>query len=187
MTDSAYMGSESTYSECETFTDEDTSTLVHPELQAEGDADSAGGSAVPSECLDALEDPGHGALLLLPGRSVPWLLLLGHRGDMSCGCSGFVEGLVSECCGVLVGPGEKADPPAWPEVPLRARAHCPACLPATTNHLGRRHSCRQQTTLVVCTAQCRERLDPGFLAEVLRNQGRAPCSGLISQQDLRTC
>ncbi|KAI5762067.1 RAB11FIP3 [Gulo gulo luscus] len=69
VTDSAYMGSESTYSECETFTDEDTSTLVHPELQAEGDADSAGGSAVPSECLDAMEDPSHGALLLLPGRS----------------------------------------------------------------------------------------------------------------------
>ncbi|XP_042524573.1 rab11 family-interacting protein 3 isoform X6 [Dipodomys spectabilis] len=69
VTDSAYMGSESTYSECETFTDEDTSTLVHPELQPEGDADSAGGSAVPSECLDTTEEPGHGALLLLPGRS----------------------------------------------------------------------------------------------------------------------
>ncbi|XP_064448296.1 rab11 family-interacting protein 3 isoform X4 [Mirounga angustirostris] len=67
VTDSAYMGSESTYSECETFTDEDTSTLVHPELQTEGDVDSAGGSAVPSECLDAMEDPGQGALLLLPG------------------------------------------------------------------------------------------------------------------------
>ncbi|XP_042524570.1 rab11 family-interacting protein 3 isoform X3 [Dipodomys spectabilis] len=67
VTDSAYMGSESTYSECETFTDEDTSTLVHPELQPEGDADSAGGSAVPSECLDTTEEPGHGALLLLPG------------------------------------------------------------------------------------------------------------------------
>ncbi|XP_073884524.1 rab11 family-interacting protein 3 isoform X1 [Macaca fascicularis] len=65
------MGSESTYSECETFTDEDTSTLVHPELQPEGDADSAGGSAVPSECLDAMEEPDHGALLLLPGRSHP--------------------------------------------------------------------------------------------------------------------
>lgn len=59
MTDSAYMGSESTYSECETFTDEDTSTLVHPELQP--------------ECLDTMEDPGHGALLLLPGRSVGWV------------------------------------------------------------------------------------------------------------------
>lgn len=70
MTDSAYMGSESTYSECETFTDEDTSTLVHPELHPEGDADSTGGSAVASECLDSMEDPGHGALLLLPGRSV---------------------------------------------------------------------------------------------------------------------
>ncbi|XP_058426468.1 rab11 family-interacting protein 3 isoform X1 [Diceros bicornis minor] len=69
VTDSAYMGSESTYSECETFTDEDTSTLVHPELQPEGDTDSAGGSAVPSECLDAMEEPGHGALLLFPGRS----------------------------------------------------------------------------------------------------------------------
>ncbi|XP_027796545.1 rab11 family-interacting protein 3 isoform X2 [Marmota flaviventris] len=68
VTDSAYMGSESTYSECETFTDEDTSTLVHPELQPEGDADSAGGSAVPSECLDAMEETDHGALLLLPGR-----------------------------------------------------------------------------------------------------------------------
>ncbi|XP_008854324.1 rab11 family-interacting protein 3 isoform X3 [Nannospalax galili] len=71
VTDSAYMGSESTYSECETFTDEDTSTLVHPELQPEGDADSAGGSAVPSECLDTVEEPDHGALLLLPGRSHP--------------------------------------------------------------------------------------------------------------------
>ncbi|XP_077880914.1 rab11 family-interacting protein 3 isoform X4 [Ictidomys tridecemlineatus] len=71
VTDSAYMGSESTYSECETFTDEDTSTLVHPELQPEGDADSAGGSAVPSECLDAMEETDHGALLLLPGRLRP--------------------------------------------------------------------------------------------------------------------
>ncbi|XP_063082271.1 rab11 family-interacting protein 3 isoform X3 [Cavia porcellus] len=67
VTDSAYMGSESTYSECETFTDEDTSTLVHPELHPEGDADSAGGSAVPSECLDTMEEPDQGALLLLPG------------------------------------------------------------------------------------------------------------------------
>lgn len=71
VTDSAYMGSESTYSECETFTDEDTSTLVHPELHPEGDADSAGGSAVPSECLDTMEEPDHGALLLLPGRTRP--------------------------------------------------------------------------------------------------------------------
>uniref|UniRef100_A0A8C6FI41 Rab11 family-interacting protein 3 n=1 Tax=Moschus moschiferus TaxID=68415 RepID=A0A8C6FI41_MOSMO len=52
VTDSAYMGSESTYSECETFTDEDTGTLVPP------------------ECLDAAEEPGHGVLLLLPGRSL---------------------------------------------------------------------------------------------------------------------
>lgn len=78
VTDSAYMGSESTYSECETFTDEDTGTLVHPELQPAGDADSAGGSAAPSECLDTTEETGHGALLLLPGRYVPrWGLPVG--------------------------------------------------------------------------------------------------------------
>lgn len=109
MTDSAYMGSESTYSECETFTDEDTSTLVHPELQAEGDADSAGGSAVPSECLDAMEEPGHGALLLLPGRSVPCpctaqALVARHQPS---GCARradwFVDGLVSESYAVIVG------------------------------------------------------------------------------------
>lgn len=94
------MGSESTYSECETFTDEDTSTLVHPELQPEGDADSAGGSAVPSECLDAMEEPDHGALLLLPGRSVPrrgppgealgcgtlWRCLMGRLGSWRSAC-----------------------------------------------------------------------------------------------------
>ena len=54
------MGSESTYSECETFTDEDTGTLVPP------------------ECLDAAEEPGHGALLLLPGRCVPTACLAGR-------------------------------------------------------------------------------------------------------------
>lgn len=54
------MGSESTYSECETFTDEDTGTLVPP------------------ECLDATEEPGHGALLLLPGRSVPIYMARGR-------------------------------------------------------------------------------------------------------------
>lgn len=87
------MGSESTYSECETFTDEDTSTLVHPELQPEGDTDSAGGSAVPSECLDAMEEPGHGALLLLPGRSVLCLCSLGHRATALMGEAGPWRGL----------------------------------------------------------------------------------------------
>ncbi|XP_041085694.1 rab11 family-interacting protein 3-like isoform X2 [Polyodon spathula] len=41
VTDSAYLGSESTYSECETFTDEDTSTLVHQEMHEEVETDSA--------------------------------------------------------------------------------------------------------------------------------------------------
>ncbi|KAJ8399832.1 hypothetical protein AAFF_G00405620 [Aldrovandia affinis] len=41
VTDSAYLGSESTYSECETFTDEDTGVLVHPELHEEVETDSA--------------------------------------------------------------------------------------------------------------------------------------------------
>ncbi|XP_035260605.1 rab11 family-interacting protein 3 isoform X2 [Anguilla anguilla] len=41
VTDSAYLGSESTYSECETFTDEDSGALVHPELHEEVETDSA--------------------------------------------------------------------------------------------------------------------------------------------------
>ncbi|XP_077594499.1 rab11 family-interacting protein 3-like [Stigmatopora nigra] len=40
VTDSAYLGSESTYSECETFTDEDTGALVPPEMHEDVDADS---------------------------------------------------------------------------------------------------------------------------------------------------
>lgn len=40
MTDSAYLGSESTYSECETFTDEDTGALVPPEMHEDVDTDS---------------------------------------------------------------------------------------------------------------------------------------------------
>ncbi|XP_039205854.1 rab11 family-interacting protein 3 isoform X5 [Crotalus tigris] len=55
VTDSAYMGSESTYSECETFTDEDTSTLVHPEMHDEVETDSAVDSTVHSEFMESEE------------------------------------------------------------------------------------------------------------------------------------
>ncbi|XP_054246973.1 rab11 family-interacting protein 3 isoform X2 [Indicator indicator] len=54
------MGSESTYSECETFTDEDSSTLVQQELQDEAETDSAIDSAVPSELTDPIEEPEQG-------------------------------------------------------------------------------------------------------------------------------
>uniref|UniRef100_A0A4W4E4S1 Rab11 family-interacting protein 3 n=1 Tax=Electrophorus electricus TaxID=8005 RepID=A0A4W4E4S1_ELEEL len=40
LSDSAYLGSESAYSECETFTDEDTGALVHPELHEDVETDS---------------------------------------------------------------------------------------------------------------------------------------------------
>uniref|UniRef100_A0A8C9NGK2 RAB11 family interacting protein 3 n=1 Tax=Serinus canaria TaxID=9135 RepID=A0A8C9NGK2_SERCA len=60
VTDSAYMGSESTYSECETFTDEDTSTLVQHEMHDEVETDSAIDSAVHSEFTDPIEEPEHG-------------------------------------------------------------------------------------------------------------------------------
>ncbi|XP_072312783.1 rab11 family-interacting protein 3 isoform X2 [Eucyclogobius newberryi] len=40
VTDSAYLGSESTYSECETFTDEDTGTCVAPEMHEDVETDS---------------------------------------------------------------------------------------------------------------------------------------------------
>ncbi|XP_025047381.1 rab11 family-interacting protein 3-like [Alligator sinensis] len=61
VTDSAYMGSESTYSECETFTDEDTSTLVHHEMHDEVETDSAIDSTVHSEFTDAIEEPENGS------------------------------------------------------------------------------------------------------------------------------
>uniref|UniRef100_A0A452J3V6 Rab11 family-interacting protein 3 n=1 Tax=Gopherus agassizii TaxID=38772 RepID=A0A452J3V6_9SAUR len=63
VTDSAYMGSESTYSECETFTDEDTGTLVHPEMHEEVETDSAIDSTVHSEFTDPIEDPENGSVL----------------------------------------------------------------------------------------------------------------------------
>ncbi|XP_031801565.1 rab11 family-interacting protein 3 isoform X3 [Sarcophilus harrisii] len=66
VTDSAYMGSESTYSECETFTDEDTSTLVQHEMHNEVETDSAIDSAGHSECPDVMEEPENGPLLLTP-------------------------------------------------------------------------------------------------------------------------
>ncbi|XP_007499258.1 rab11 family-interacting protein 3 isoform X2 [Monodelphis domestica] len=71
VTDSAYMGSESTYSECETFTDEDTSTLVQHEMHNEVETDSAIDSAGHSECPDGIEEPENGPLLLTPGKSRP--------------------------------------------------------------------------------------------------------------------
>ncbi|XP_051970883.1 rab11 family-interacting protein 3-like isoform X2 [Xyrauchen texanus] len=40
VSDSAYLGSESAYSECETFTDEDTTVLIHPELHEDVETDS---------------------------------------------------------------------------------------------------------------------------------------------------
>ncbi|XP_041714292.1 uncharacterized protein LOC121547208 isoform X2 [Coregonus clupeaformis] len=40
VTDSAYLGSESTYSECEMFTDEDTGALVQPEMHEDVETDS---------------------------------------------------------------------------------------------------------------------------------------------------
>ncbi|XP_066496665.1 rab11 family-interacting protein 3 isoform X1 [Tiliqua scincoides] len=55
------MGSESTYSECETFTDEDTSTLVHHEMHDEVETDSAIDSAVHSEFTDPIEEPESGS------------------------------------------------------------------------------------------------------------------------------
>lgn len=46
VSDSAYLGSESAYSECETFTDEDSGALVHPELHEDVETDSGIGNAL---------------------------------------------------------------------------------------------------------------------------------------------
>nr|XP_006113929.1 rab11 family-interacting protein 3 isoform X3 [Pelodiscus sinensis] len=61
VTDSAYVGSESTYSECETFTDEDTGTLVQHEMHDEVETDSAIDSTVHSEFTDPIEEPENGS------------------------------------------------------------------------------------------------------------------------------
>ncbi|XP_037363741.1 rab11 family-interacting protein 3 [Talpa occidentalis] len=102
------MGSEGTFSECETFTDEDTSALAQPELQPEGDADSAGGSAVASEGLDTVEELGQGALLLLPGRPH----LHGQAGLVAVGgeehFEDFGEGGEAEPCVEVLCDGEQA-------------------------------------------------------------------------------
>ncbi|XP_030066970.1 rab11 family-interacting protein 3 isoform X4 [Microcaecilia unicolor] len=68
VTDSAYMGSESTYSECETFTDEDTGTLVHHEIHDDVDTDSALDATLHSEFPDNIEEAENGLFLHTPGR-----------------------------------------------------------------------------------------------------------------------
>ncbi|NXU54810.1 RFIP3 protein, partial [Turnix velox] len=83
VTDSAYMGSESTYSECETFTDEDTSTLVHHEMHDEVETDSAIDSTVHLEFNDPIEELEHGGCALTSSlcshRSHPHDLALGSE------------------------------------------------------------------------------------------------------------
>uniref|UniRef100_A0A672TT82 Rab11 family-interacting protein 3 n=1 Tax=Strigops habroptila TaxID=2489341 RepID=A0A672TT82_STRHB len=68
VTDSAYMGSESTYSECETFTDEDTSTLVHHEMHDEVETDSAIDSTVHSETKSKTHHLSHSIVTVISGE-----------------------------------------------------------------------------------------------------------------------
>lgn len=70
MTDSAYLGSESTYSECETFTDEDTGALVPPEMHEDVETDSG---------IEAtLHDPEDGSNRLV------------YKFHVSVGCYAFI-------------------------------------------------------------------------------------------------
>ncbi|KAK1881038.1 Rab11 family-interacting protein 3 [Dissostichus eleginoides] len=66
VTDSAYLGSESTYSECETFTDEDTGALVPPEMHEEVETDSG-----IEATLHDPEDSGNRIPLWLSGVLTP--------------------------------------------------------------------------------------------------------------------
>lgn len=71
MTDSAYLGSESTYSECETFTDEDTGALVPPEMHEDVETDSG---------IEAtLHDPEDGSNRLV------------YKFHVSVGCYAFIS------------------------------------------------------------------------------------------------
>jgi hypothetical protein len=67
VTDSAYLGSESTYSECETFTDEDTGALLQPEMHEEVETDSG----IEATLHDA-EDSGNRSVSSSTTRTTPW-------------------------------------------------------------------------------------------------------------------
>ncbi|KAJ4940249.1 hypothetical protein JOQ06_026558 [Pogonophryne albipinna] len=70
VTDSAYLGSESTYSECETFTDEDTGALVPPEMHEEVETDS-GIEATLHDPEDSGNRSSSGGPLKMPSLSSP--------------------------------------------------------------------------------------------------------------------
>lgn len=76
VTDSAYLGSESTYSECETFTDEDTGALVPPEMHEDVETDSG---------IEAtLHDPEDGANRLVQiGFMLHWFSTNGLLGSLA--------------------------------------------------------------------------------------------------------
>ncbi|XP_058434454.1 rab11 family-interacting protein 3 isoform X1 [Marmota monax] len=176
VTDSAYMGSESTYSECETFTDEDTSTLVHPELQPEGDADSAGGSAVPSECLDTMEETDHGALLLLPGsthqcaqHSPGVTVLLVHRPEYP---SSWLFRVKSLSCGKPTpSPGCPQPPPGHVSC-TASPATSPICMPRPRS---------QAVVMVMSSEEHFEDYGEGSEAEL---SSEALCSGELGCSDI---
>ncbi|XP_058434458.1 rab11 family-interacting protein 3 isoform X3 [Marmota monax] len=170
------MGSESTYSECETFTDEDTSTLVHPELQPEGDADSAGGSAVPSECLDTMEETDHGALLLLPGsthqcaqHSPGVTVLLVHRPEYP---SSWLFRVKSLSCGKPTpSPGCPQPPPGHVSC-TASPATSPICMPRPRS---------QAVVMVMSSEEHFEDYGEGSEAEL---SSEALCSGELGCSDI---
>lgn len=86
VTDSAYLGSESTYSECETFTDEDTGALVPPEMHEDVETDSG---------IEAtLHDPEDGGT-----RSVLFL----HTIETAQSCHGeFIFDLLKKACFYII-------------------------------------------------------------------------------------
>ncbi|KAM6899072.1 rab11 family-interacting protein 3 isoform 3-T3 [Lycodopsis pacificus] len=76
VTDSAYLGSESTYSECETFTDEDTGALVPPEMHEDVETDSG-----IEATLHDPEDGGNRIPLWLSGVVSPVAPRLSRQGS----------------------------------------------------------------------------------------------------------
>eukprot|EP00061_Rhincodon_typus_P018104 g47129.t1 len=85
------MGSESTYSECETFTDEDTGTLVHHGAHDELETDSAIDATLNSEFTDTLEEPENSVVFNgeIKNRALSPSTLLYHSTDHGRSDCGF--------------------------------------------------------------------------------------------------
>uniref|UniRef100_A0A8P4JY22 RAB11 family interacting protein 3 (class II) n=1 Tax=Dicentrarchus labrax TaxID=13489 RepID=A0A8P4JY22_DICLA len=109
VTDSAYLGSESTYSECETFTDEDTGALVPPEMHEEVETDS-GIEATLHDPEDGRNRSHHNhSLVSVIGGEEEHFEDFGESNTSELLLESRVEGTEGQCGSPLVQPSEQVN------------------------------------------------------------------------------